>query len=213
MAAPIPSWSGPTLPDAHISFAPLANQFVPRFDSPHRESENEQCSSTWGGSATSAGKKGGRFSGPSDGSRSGRRARAPARRRPRGRGPVRTVFAQPHVTPEEMIATAVAHTAELVEGLHVLAIQDTTTLRDDGDQVSLNLHAMIAVDAGSGAMLGPVHAEFLRHEGGKKGDCGKRPFEEKESFRWLTATREAAKLVEAGAAASPSWPAGRRVKR
>jgi hypothetical protein len=59
---------------------------------------------------------------------------------------------------------------------------------------------MIALDAGSGAMLGPVHAEFLRHEGGKKGDRGKRPFEEKESFRWLTATREAAKLIEAGAA-------------
>src|SRR5258708_36055339 len=106
----------------------------------------------------------------------------------------------PHVTPEEMIATAAEHTASLVQGLHVLAIQDTTTLRDDGDQNSLNLHAMIAVDAGSGAMLGPVHAEFLRHEGGKRADCGKRPFEEKESFRWLTATREAAKLIEAGAA-------------
>jgi hypothetical protein len=106
----------------------------------------------------------------------------------------------PSVTPEEMIATAAAHTAELVQGLHVLAIQDTTTLRDDGDQSSLNLHAMIAIDARDGAMLGPVHAEFLRREGGKRKDRGKRPFEEKESFRWLAATREAAKLVEAGAA-------------
>jgi hypothetical protein len=105
----------------------------------------------------------------------------------------------PHVTPEEMIATAAAHTASLVEGRHVLAIQDTTTLRDDGDRNSLNLHVMIAVDAGSGAMLGPVHAEFLRHKGGKRKDCGKRPFEKKESFRWLTATRAAAKLIEAGA--------------
>lgn len=58
---------------------------------------------------------------------------------------------------------------------------------------------MIAVDARDGAMLGPVHAEFLRHEGGKRDDCGKRPFEEKESFRWLAATREAAKLAKAGA--------------
>ena len=64
---------------------------------------------------------------------------------------------------------------------------------------SLNLHVMIAVDARDGAMLGPVHAEFLRHEGGKRDDCGKRPFEEKESFRWLAATREAAKLAKAGA--------------
>jgi|HubBroStandDraft_1064217.scaffolds.fasta_scaffold104167_1 hypothetical protein len=105
----------------------------------------------------------------------------------------------PRVTPEEMIATAAAHTALLVEGRHVLAIQDTTTLRDDGDQHSLNLHVMIAVDARDGAMLGVVHAEFLRHDGGKRDNCGKRPFEEKESFRWLTATRQAAKLAEAGA--------------
>jgi hypothetical protein len=40
----------------------------------------------------------------------------------------------PHDTPEEMIATAAARTAELVEGLPVLAIQDTTTPRDDGDR-------------------------------------------------------------------------------
>src|ERR1700737_3798772 len=37
----------------------------------------------------------------------------------------------PSVTPEEMIETVAARTAELVEGLHVLAIQDTTTMRDD----------------------------------------------------------------------------------
>jgi hypothetical protein len=105
----------------------------------------------------------------------------------------------PSVTPEEMIATAAAHTASLVQGLHILAIQDTTTLHDDGDQNSLNLHAMIAVDARDGALLGPVHAEFLRHEGGRREEHGKRPFEEKESFRWLAATREAGKLIAAGA--------------
>jgi hypothetical protein len=106
----------------------------------------------------------------------------------------------PRVTHEEMIATAAARTADLVQGLHVLAIQDTTTLRDDGDQNSLNLHAMIALDALDGALLGPVHAEFLRHAGGKREDRARRPFEEKESFRWLAGTREAAKLAEAGAA-------------
>jgi len=52
-----------------------------------------------------------------------------------------------NVTSEEMITTAAAHTAGLVAGLDVLAIQDTTTMRDDGDQNSLNLHVMIAVDA------------------------------------------------------------------
>ena len=44
---------------------------------------------------------------------------------------------------------------------------------------------MIAVDATDGALLGLVHAEFLRRTGGKKALCGKRPFEEKESRRWL----------------------------
>src|SRR5258708_5149927 len=87
------SWSGLTLPDAHIFSAPLANRFVPRFVSPNSGPENEQCSSTWGGSATSAGKKGGRFSRPSDGGWSGRRARPPARRPPRGRGRDGTGFA------------------------------------------------------------------------------------------------------------------------
>ena len=51
---------------------------------------------------------------------------------------------------------------------------------------------MIAVDATDGALLGLVHAEFLRRTGGKKALCGKRPFEEKESRRWLDATKAAA---------------------
>lgn len=105
----------------------------------------------------------------------------------------------PRVTPEEMVWTAAARTAERVKGQEILVIQDTTTLRDDGDQKSLNLHAAIAVNATDGALLGLVHAEFLRHTGGRKHDCGKRPFAEKESYRWLTATNKASKLRAAGA--------------
>jgi hypothetical protein len=99
-----------------------------------------------------------------------------------------------------MIATAGARTAERVAGQHILVLQDTTTLRDDGDQTSLNLHAAIAVNAVDGAMLGPVYAEFLRRTGGKREDCGKRPFEAKESYRWLAATNAAGQLLAAGAA-------------
>src|SRR3954471_24069037 len=51
------------------------------------------------------------------------------------------------VKPEEMVATARARTTALAKRRHILAIQDTTTLRDDGNQNSLCLHAMIAVDA------------------------------------------------------------------
>src|SRR4029450_6910508 len=72
------------------------------------------------------------------------------------------------VTPEEMVTTARLRTAGLVRGRHVLAIQDTTSLRDDGKLDSLSLHAMIAVDAGDGALLGLVDAVFLNRVGGKK---------------------------------------------
>jgi hypothetical protein len=104
------------------------------------------------------------------------------------------------VTPGEMIATASARTAERVKDRHVLVIQDTTSLRDDGDQCSHHLHPAIALDASDGALLGLTSAMFLRRTGGKKALCGKRPFDEKESRRWLDVTVEAAKLSAAGAA-------------
>jgi hypothetical protein len=103
------------------------------------------------------------------------------------------------VTPGKMIETAATRTAARVGGCHVLVIQDTTSLRDDGKKYSRNLHPSIAVDAGTGTVLGLVHASFHTHSGGKKALCGKRPFEEKESYRWLEATFEAAKLLVAGA--------------
>jgi hypothetical protein len=106
----------------------------------------------------------------------------------------------PRVSPPEMVATARARTAKRVRGRHILAIQDTTTLRDDGRQCSLNLHAMIAVDAADGAPLGLVDAVFLDRAGGKKRLSAKRAFAEKESRRWLDATRTAAGLVAADAA-------------
>ena len=106
----------------------------------------------------------------------------------------------PRVSPSEMVATARTRTAKRVRGRHILAIQDTTTLRDDGRQCSLNLHAMIAVDAADGAPLGLVEAVFLDRAGGKKRLSAKRAFADKESRRWLDATRTAAGLVPAGAA-------------
>jgi hypothetical protein len=88
----------------------------------------------------------------------------------------------------------------LVQGRHILAIQDTTSLRDDGNKRSLQLHPTIAVDADSGVLLGLVHAEFFEREGGKRASCGQRPFDEKESRRWLTGTEQANGLLAAGAA-------------
>lgn len=104
------------------------------------------------------------------------------------------------VTTAEMFATAGARTAGLVQGSHVLAIGDTTTLRDDGQQNSLLVHPTIAVDAMSGALYGLVHAEFLHRHGGQKASRKQRPFDEKQSRRWLTGAEAAAGLRCAGAA-------------
>lgn len=104
------------------------------------------------------------------------------------------------VTTEEMFATAAQRTSGLVAGRHVLAIQDTTTLRDDGKNRSILLHPTIAVDALDGAFYGLVHAEVLHRQGGKKASRKQRPFAEKESRRWLTGAEQAATLQHAGAA-------------
>ena len=104
------------------------------------------------------------------------------------------------VTPDEMIETALAHTSTLVSGRHVLAIEDTTSLRDDGKDSGHYLHPTIAVDANDGTLLGVVAASFLLREGAQAIHCNKRPFAAKESARWLEATHEAARLKAAGAA-------------
>ena len=105
------------------------------------------------------------------------------------------------VTPGEMVATARADLLGRVAGRHVLAIQDTTSLRDDGDKQSLNLHPTIAVDATDGALLGLLSAALLERDGRPKAHCNKRRLDEKESRRWVDATRQAADLLAAGAAA------------
>ncbi len=104
------------------------------------------------------------------------------------------------VTTGEMVATAAARTRGLVAGRHVLAIQDTTSLRDDGAGRSLVLHPTIALDARDGALLGLVHAEVLGRAGGLKQQRKTRDFEEKQSRRWLTGAQAAAELAAAGAA-------------
>jgi hypothetical protein len=112
---------------------------------------------------------------------------------------LRRFLHNPSVTPDEMMETALAHTSTLVAGRHVLAIQDTTSLRDDGKQSGHYLHPTIAVDADDGTLFGVVAASFLLRTGKQKTHCNKRAFAEKESGRWLDATREAAKLAVAGA--------------
>jgi hypothetical protein len=103
------------------------------------------------------------------------------------------------VSVEEIVHCAGAATVRRVKGLHVLAIQDTTSLRDDGGKRSVSAHPTIAVDADSGALLGLVHAQILRREGGLKERRRSRAFDDKQSRRWLEAAEVAAGLRDGGA--------------
>jgi hypothetical protein len=72
-------------------------------------------------------------------------------------------------TPAEMVQTARAGTLARVRGRHVLAIQDTISLRDASNtsKRSLHRHPTIAVDAADGSLLGLADATLLRRSGDK----------------------------------------------
>jgi hypothetical protein len=108
-----------------------------------------------------------------------------------------------------IVAAAAERTATRLVGRHVLAIEDTTSLRDDGAGCSLQAHVTLAADAESGALLGLAHAEMLRHEGGLRAGYKKRRFEDKESRRWLGQAEAAGALAASGGAAAVTMVADR----
>ena len=99
---------------------------------------------------------------------------------------------------EEMLAEAAGRTADRCMKRHVLAIQDTTVLRSEGGGGEY-LHAVLALDAQDGAILGLIGGCFLERKGGKRAARRSAPIEEKESFRWLEGAEDAASVC-AGAA-------------
>jgi hypothetical protein len=105
----------------------------------------------------------------------------------------------PRVSPLEMVATARSHLLGRVQGRNILVIQDTTSLRDDGNKRGLYLHPAIAVDAADGALLGLLAADFLVRDETPKTHCNKRDLARKESRRWVEATEQASDLLTAGA--------------
>jgi hypothetical protein len=107
----------------------------------------------------------------------------------------------PKVSADAIFADAAGKTAARVRGLHVLAIQDTTALRDDGAGRSLQAHPTLAVDAETGALLGLAHGEILSRAGGAKAKGSARPLVDKESRRWLSGAEAAGRLKDAGALA------------
>jgi len=105
----------------------------------------------------------------------------------------------PKVALGEMMSTALARTCAQVAGRHVLAIQDTSALRVDEKGLGLSFHTVLAVDANDGTVLGLVDNIFLTRQGGEKEKRRQRPFEEKDSRRWLSGA-ESASALAAGAA-------------
>ena len=100
----------------------------------------------------------------------------------------------PSVTIGEMVATAFGRTQAACAGRDILAVQDTTATRGSAGGQGSFLHAMIAVDATSGAVLGALDAQFLERTEGGRASRLQRAFEGRQSIRWLEAARRAGDL-------------------
>jgi hypothetical protein len=116
------------------------------------------------------------------------------------------------VTATEMAAHAGERTAAQVAGRDVVVIQDTSELALGGRRAKANgygpvgkggalrgllLHAVLAVDAGTGGVIGLVDAKVRNREGGKAGPRRSRKTAQKESQRWIDGTMRAAEVLEA----------------
>jgi len=116
------------------------------------------------------------------------------------------------VTAVEMAAHAAERTAARVEGRDVVVIQDTSELALGGRRIKANgygpvgkggnlrgllLHAVLAVDAGTGGVLGLVDAKVWNRHGGKAEPRRGRKTAEKESQRWIDGTVRAGDILAA----------------
>jgi hypothetical protein len=116
------------------------------------------------------------------------------------------------VTATEMAAHAAERTAARAAGRDVVVIQDTSELALGGRRAKANgygpvgkggalrgllLHAVLAVDAGTGAVLGLVDAKVWNRKGGKVTDRRLRQTPQKESQRWLDGTMRAGEVLAA----------------
>jgi hypothetical protein len=118
-------------------------------------------------------------------------------------------LANRRVTVGGIIAGWSAAAGEACAGRHVLAIQDTseinfTTTRSQrrglgeigkGGGRGVLLHAMLAVDASSGGLLGLVSGRVWSRKGRVKVPHNKRPLKRKESERWVSTAKTAWRVL------------------
>jgi Transposase DDE domain len=107
------------------------------------------------------------------------------------------------VTTEEMVCQAVTGTASRVAGRDIVVAQDTSELVLGGRRARSNgfgpvgkggalggllLHAALALEAGSGALLGLADAKIWNRDKGGVAHRRSRATEDKESQRWIDTT-------------------------
>ena len=128
-------------------------------------------------------------------------------------------LAHPAVTVERLIEHWGEMTALAVAGRDVLAIQDTSEIGlrtsaphrrglgriGKGNKHGLLLHAMLALDAGTGQCLGLVDGRIWTRGAEPAGDHRRRAPEQRESQRWLA--------TERGRSAGSGQPARRARER
>lgn len=124
-----------------------------------------------------------------------------------------TRFLRNHsVTAAEMACHAAERTGARAAGRDVVVIQDTSELALGGRRAKKNgygpvgkggnlrgllLHAVLAVDAGTGGVLGLVDAKVWNRKGGKVKPRRARKTPQKESQRWLDGTKRAGEVLAA----------------
>jgi Transposase DDE domain len=116
------------------------------------------------------------------------------------------------VTAAEMAQHAARSTAVRVAGRDVIAIQDTSELVLGGRRARANgfgrvgkggivsgllLHSVLAVEAGTGALLGLVDSKVWNREEGELPHRRLRAITEKESQRWLDGSSRASEVLAA----------------
>lgn len=115
----------------------------------------------------------------------------------------------PAVTKEEIVETIAERTARGCLGRRVVVAQDTTEVNfagreagrwdlgpaGDGQSAGFLIHAAVAVDVESAAVLGLADATIWKRCGRVKVLRHQRDLMEKESHRWLTTTRIVADLL------------------
>jgi hypothetical protein len=116
------------------------------------------------------------------------------------------------VTAAEMASHAAERTAARAAGRDVVVIQDTSELALGGRRARANgygpvgkggalrgllLHTVLAVDAGTGGLLGLVDAKVWNRKGGKAKPRRGRKTSQKESQRWLDGTMRTGEVLAA----------------